>query len=215
VQRHQNASSANSVQVGSANGSATRLSSGWHSLTHGYRAGGWSGATNDAIKKYSFGTSANESDIADLSLARHRGSQCSSATHGYMAGGHNNGTRYNTIDKHAFATSNNSTDVGDLEEADYTSIGTYDLVGGNGYSSGNQNNARKIQRYSFTTDGNSTEVAQFTIDVHSQSCGASGKAHGYAASGSGIGKHTYSSAVSTSGVGNLTTNRDSVAGTQG
>ena len=90
VQRHQNASSANSVQVGSANGSATRLSAGWHSLTHGYRAGGWSGSTNNAIKKYSFGTSANESDIADLTVARHRTGQCSSATHGYATGGHNN-----------------------------------------------------------------------------------------------------------------------------
>jgi len=90
VQRHQNASSVNSTQVGNADGSATRLPSGWHSLTHGYRAGGYSGSagSNNAIKKYSFGTSADESDIANLSQSRHRGSQSSSATHGYMCGGH-------------------------------------------------------------------------------------------------------------------------------
>lgn len=124
-------------------------------------------------------------------------------------------TDYNTIDKHAFATSNNSTDVGDLEETDYSSIGTYDLTGGYGYTSAGEDNRRKIQRFSFTTDGNSTEVGQFTKDMHDQSCGASGKAHGYAASSAGIDKHTYSSSVSTSGVGNLTTNRSNVAGTQG
>jgi len=215
VQRHQNASSANSVQVGNAHGSGTRLSSGWHSLTHGYRAGGWSGSTNNFIKKYPFSTSANESDIADLSLARHRASQLSSATYGYMCGGHNNGTKYDRIDKHAFATSLDSVDVGNLEEVDYGSIGTYDLVGGNGYTSAGEQNDKKMQIVSFTTDQNATEVAQFSIAMKDQSCGASGLEHGYAASGYGIEKHTFDTTVLITGVGNLTTNRTNCAGTQG
>jgi len=127
-------------------------------------------------------------------------------------------TNFNRIDKHAFATSIDSVDVGDLEEADYTSVGTYDLVGGNGYSTGTDAVAsrKKIQRYSFTTDGNATEVAEFTANMHDQSFGCSGLEHGYAAGGSGIEKHTFDTSVLTKGVGNLSTNRvGGGSGTQG
>jgi hypothetical protein len=135
------------------------------SSTHGYAAGGGS----NTIDKWSMITDANATDVGDL-LSPTIGSAigCSSTTYGYMAGG--NPTN-NIIQKYPFATDGNAVDVGDLTRTGWT-----DGAGGNqssdyGYVVGGSVQPRgspgqaweDINKYSFATDGNATDIGNLTI----------------------------------------------------
>ena len=109
----------NATDVGDMN-SPSYGGSGASSLTHGYTMGGYSNAYLDKIEKYAFASSANATDIGNLSTAAanetHSGN--SSTTHGYAAGGIQTGTPLATyisrIDKFPFATDTNATAIADL-----------------------------------------------------------------------------------------------------
>ena len=60
--------------------------------------------TYNIIDKFAFGASSNATDVGDLTIARHRGGGCTSSTHGYHIGGHNNGTSYDRIDKYQYSS---------------------------------------------------------------------------------------------------------------
>jgi hypothetical protein len=97
---------------------------GESSNTHGYISGGvtvssFNNATAD-VEKFSFSSDAGSVDVANLTLARIKGSSSSSTTHGYHCGGHTgtggSGT-LNNLDKFTFASDANATDVGDMTAA--------------------------------------------------------------------------------------------------
>jgi hypothetical protein len=85
------------------------------------------GGVKNTIQKFAFASSANSTDVADLSQGRYGVAGTTSTTHGYTAGGnYSTGTAYTvTIDKFNISTDANSTDVGDAITAWTYSIGTH------------------------------------------------------------------------------------------
>ena len=97
----------------------------------------------------------------------------SSETYGYVMGGYQGGY-LNEIDKWPFASDANATDVGNL-------LAVQGELGGNnssssltfGYTAGGTYNGpttNTIQKHSFTTDGNSTDVADL-LAINGNACG--------------------------------------------
>ena len=115
------------------------------------------------IQKHAHASDGNSTDQGDLTAARKGGHGHSSATHGYMSGGYNE----NIIDKWLFATGANATDVGNLlgnhGSGSGTSSSTHGYVGGIGYINTTQSFSEVIQKFSFTSDGNSTDVANLYL----------------------------------------------------
>jgi len=141
-------------------------------INHGYTSGGANFAiTNfDIIDRFPFAVDANATDVGDLTVGRYRASGHSSLTHGYTAGGDQNpGSDQNVIDKFSFSSSANATDVGDLLSVLTNHTGHQS--GSSGYvSAGNDGTAspflvgikKDIQKFPFTSDGNSTRVGDLT-----------------------------------------------------
>ena len=86
---------------------------GTSSSTHGYLAGGHTGATSNVIDKFAFATDSDSTDVGNTTLSIHSRGGSSSTTYGYSLGGTGN---LNVIEKHSFTTDGNATDVGDLSE---------------------------------------------------------------------------------------------------
>ena len=139
----------------------------WHypGETYGYAMGGNPGV--NLIQRFSLTSDGNAADSnRDLTVARNQSSATRSATHGYCMGGAGG----NVIDKFQFATASaNSTDVGDMTylswgqgaagssaTAGYV-LAMYHTV--SGYPG-------TINKVSFTTDGNATDVADLATDTY-------------------------------------------------
>ena len=179
IQKFLFAATANSTDVGNLTASI-QTSQGCSSATHGYQCGGSAGLN---INKYSFTTDGNASDVGDITAsnsgaAARRATGSSSFSHGYYAAGSYNS---NQIEKFAFATDGNGADVGDLlnyiTATSSTSSNTHGYVHG-GY--GNLNGSAPhsyldtIQKYSFATDANATDVGNLTARSaaeYSEGCG--------------------------------------------
>jgi hypothetical protein len=146
--------------------------SGQSSTENGYISGGQdqtpegSGYSN-VIQKFPFSADANSTDVGDLTVTKIQSSGQSSSTHGYTSGGPNS----NIIEKFSFSTDANATDVGDLTQARYRSAGQSSTE--NGYASGGYNSGNPappppiqtfdtIDKFSFTSDGNATDVGNLT-----------------------------------------------------
>lgn len=111
------------------------------------------------------------------------------SAYGYAAGGNASPstTRTNVIEKYSFSVDANATDVGDL--AYYMSVGAGASSTTDGYTvagSGNTTNPspagisyQHIQKYSFTTDGNATDIADTASLNSDQVKGAESTEHGY------------------------------------
>jgi hypothetical protein len=134
--------------------------------THGYVQGGINSNGSvmyDIIDRWSYAAGGNSSDVGNLTAGRYaESSGGSSATHGYTAGAYTPAYPWNIIDKYAFAASSNATDVGDLTanvQGNAVSSAT-----NYGYSCGGQPPAtiNRIEQFSFTTDGNSTDWADLS-----------------------------------------------------
>ena len=154
------------------------------SSTHGYSAGGES----NVIEKWSMINDENSTDVGDLvsnTLGATEG--CWSTTYGYVAGGNPSN---NIIQKYPFATDTNATDIGDLTRSGWT-----DGAGGNqssdyGYVVGGSIQPRgspgqaweDINKWSFATDGNATDIGN--LSVGSWSVGStSSSTYGYTMGG--------------------------------
>ena len=101
---------------------------------HGYSAGGLKHAPantiSDIIDRFAFASSANATDVGNLSKCRRYQGSSSSATHGYSMGGEadashttNAASRTNKVDKFQFAATANATDVGDLTVGRWVTAG--------------------------------------------------------------------------------------------
>ena len=142
------------------------------STDHGYIAGGTgagSPAQTDTIQRFTFATDTDATDVGNLNTATWAGSSSSSLTHGYIAGGYGHGTlTSNRIEKYSFAASGNATQIGTLtggrgnETLGGTSSTTHGYAAG-GITSLPSNVSNVIDKYSFTTDGNASDVGDLTV----------------------------------------------------
>jgi hypothetical protein len=201
--------------------------------TFGYDAGGRTTSTvkSDVIQKYSFSTNGNATDVSDLTVARDKVTSSASATHGYYTGGSNFGsTIRNIMDKQQFSTSSNATDVGDLLGTTAEGAGlaapsnsqTYGYIAGGAHATTDAG-INTIQKYSFATDGNSTDVADSTTahfqgSGHSDWTGGYGyKAGGYSTAHGGrlniIERYPFASDTNATDVGDLFTFTSDISGT--
>jgi hypothetical protein len=160
---------------------------GFPGETYGYATGSYNHA---AAQKFPFATQTNSTSVGNLTIARGDGAGCSSDTYGYCAGGYQPSTagKSNIIDKMAFATDADFTDVGDITQAKNMITGGCSSAS-HGYvlhGSGGSGWTTDLEKFSFTSDGGSTIVGNFSTD---QSSGASvtSETQGYVAGGTGTG----------------------------
>ena len=141
---------------------------GQSSDTNGYASGGH--PDTNIIQKFPFSTDTNASDVGDLTVTRAglAGGQSSDVS-GYTAGG-DNPNPVNTIDKFPFSTDANATDVGDLTFATRRASGqsstTYGYLAGHGPSPSPYEPHQTIQKFSFSSDGNATDVGDLVQPSH-------------------------------------------------
>jgi hypothetical protein len=189
-----------------------------------------------AIQKISTVTDGNAVASAG-SLHTGVGSSASacSATHGYSAGGQAAGpggqsTNMNTIQKFSFLSDVNATDVGDLTRTTYhaeagASSCTHGYVMGSGAGGSQTAASDTIDKYSFVTDSNATDVGNLSV-VKGWAAGQSSKTHGYHSGGgypttaapnvmsSMIEKFPFASDTNTTDAGDLTLTRFGCTGTE-
>lgn len=205
-----------------------RSGGGTQSTTYGYATGN-SAATN-VIQKHQFSNDGNATDVGDLLTTQNRNTGTSASDdYGYIAGGYNptqpDGDFSNQIQKWPFAADGNATDVGDLSVNSMKAYNTGTSGDTHGYSHGGQGgvpisfaHSLTIEKYSYSADGNSTDVGDLTIES-TQGAGSSSTTHGYGHGGTPpttnvIQKYSFSSDGNATDVGDMLTAKFSVAGSQ-
>ncbi len=228
IERHSYASDTNSVDVGDLTNVKQGIASSWKSMTHGYAAGGYAHYNNpggppdanyNVIEKFSFASSSNGVDTADLTATWSHGGGCSSALNCYIAGGNTPvGTRTDTINKFVKSTEVNATDIGDLvipTGPPFASSSTdYGYLAGGTDSTGPVPDAAHnvIQRFSFASG---TQNAEDVGDLNTATwAGAAGSSltHGYIACGynhsngssNRIEKYSFASSANATQIGTMT-----------
>ena len=192
--------------------------------TYGYVHGGW---PTNVIQKSQFSSDGNSTDVGDLSGNRGDATGNNSETHGYANGGYvGSATPTDIVDKYALSSSANASDIGNLFQArTQTGSGT-DQGGGYGYivGGGTANGGRydTIDRNSFSSDGNSTDVGNI-LTVNYQKGGSSSETHGYTTGGNlgppswayvnTIQKYAFGSSSNSTDVGDISGIYSSMSGT--
>jgi hypothetical protein len=202
-------------------------STGQSSSYHGYRSGGNPGPTN-VIDRFPFAIDGNATDVGDLTVGRYGPAGQSSTVSGYTSGGLVPPLQLNTlntIDKFPFASNANATDVGDLtvgrgilgagqssSVSGYTSSGySFSPVGG-----GFKND---IDKFSFASDANATDVGDATVSRY-QISAQSSTVSGYSSGGFGpsnsnvIDRFPFATDGNATDVGDLTVGRYAAGGQQ-
>tara|TARA_B100000424_G_scaffold271351_1_gene273717 strand:- start:1373 stop:2470 length:1098 start_codon:yes stop_codon:yes gene_type:complete len=200
---------------------------GQSSGSNGYVTGG--SPYTDVIDKFPVSSDANATDIGNLTAPRAAVSGQSSTTHGYTSGSLAFPTfSGNIIDKFPFAVNGNATDVGDLVKPTmYGSASTGQSSTSHGYHSGGISTPPyiaedTIQKFTFASDNDATDVGNLTIARQSVS-GQSSTTHGYATGGynnppqvfyNTIEKFTFTSDNDATDVGDMTVEGFHTAGQQ-
>ena len=135
--------------------------------SYGYCA---SGSATNVIQRFAMSSSGNSVDWADLTTSYYGPASSSTATHGYRSGNSYSAPHTKTIEKYPFATQTNATDIGDLIQPYHQASGVSSTT--HGYSAGGYWNGSSpagagvtnIDKYSFTTDGNSADVGDLTAN---------------------------------------------------
>jgi len=187
---------------------------------YGYAAGPYNspaGSQNRIEKAVNFSSDGNGTDWADLTVGRYDCAGTSSATYGYCCGGqptHSGMARLNVIDKWPFASQTNASDVGDLSlvrslfEGHMSTTHGY-TCGGTGGPAHSPYARNEIDKFSFSSDGNSSDIGNLTAARESGG-GSSSSTHGYYAGGrdNAVPEHNWSIRIdkfSFSSDGNATT----------
>ena len=219
------ASDADSTDVGNL-GAGRCCTCGVSSKDYGFAAAGKeSGDTRvNKIEKYAFASDGNASDVGDVTVTRESPAGCSSATHGYAAGGYNGGES-NVIDKWSTVSDANATDVGDLALNVANASGSSSTT--HGYTAGgndaDDNYIDFIQKFSFSSDGNASDIANLTRGKGTPTGGVSSTTHGYCHGGKvnpsaqsvlDIDKYAFASDGNATDVGDLEYDRYNSAGAQ-
>ena len=223
---------ANSTDVGNLTVARTSVA-GQCSATHGYTSGGTVGGTpasgnRNIIDKFTFASDANATDVGDSTIARTHSSSQTSTTHGYISGGHiAPDSPTNNIDKFPFASDSNATDVGDLTISRYSPSGQSSsthgyATGGLGGISSTNDLSNRIDKFTFASDANATNVGNLVFARYRLGGGGqSSSTHGYTSGGTvgsthrnEIEKHSFASDANATDVADLTSVRSMTAGTQ-
>ena len=203
---------------------------GSSSATHGYRHGGQNipgggGQTwENRIDKFPFASSANATDVGDLTVGRlPYKSTCNSTTHGYTMGGWASPYAGGVIDKFSYATDGNATDVGDLTVARGIPGGQSSTTHGycaGGIIGGPPFDSNYIDKFTFASDANATDVGDLTGNRRYPT-GQSSTTYGYTSGGflypnsiNVIDKFSFATDGNATDVGDLTTARQILAGQQ-
>ena len=142
----------------------------------GYTSGGrfspvGQGEASDVIDKFPFASDANATDVGDMTTSRSFSAGQSSSTHGYVSAGAPGPGAGGIIDKFPFATDSNATNIGYLTSGGGAYGTGFPGVAGqssetHGYSSGGnifvESLRNIIDRFSFASDGNATDVGDLT-----------------------------------------------------
>jgi len=112
----------------------------------------------DRIDKFALTSSANATDVGNVTVSRRNIAGGFSAAYGYGAGGD---ASPGTIEKWSHTTDGNATNVGDLL-AGPTGVNVGCSSTTHGYVAGGDPTNNVIQKYSFTTDGNAADVGDLT-----------------------------------------------------
>jgi hypothetical protein len=189
----------------------------------GYVAGGQpviGQPITNAIQKFAFASNTTGTNLGDLTRTNYLSDGTSSRTHGYSPGGHS----VSTIDKFQFATSNNATNHGNIIAVRHSQTSCNNRT--DGFIMGGQSFLDTIEKYSFAS--NTTAAAHGTLsEASNDKIGTSSTTHGYAAGGysyllssdlalrfrTTIDKFAFASNVSSTGHGNLVTQRVHGSGT--
>ena len=199
--------------------------SGATSQTHGYAMGG---AANynlvvNVIDRFPFAVEANSTDVGDLQAAANFILGNNSSENGYAAGGQNYpGSPTDMIQKFPFASATtNATDTGGnlLTSRPFNDHGQQSET--HGYVAGGNPITNVIEKFTFATDGDATDVGDLTITTR-WGASASSTTHGYSLGGytpspgyhNVIQKFSTSSDQNATDVGDLTVNRDLGVGAQ-
>ena len=179
-----------------------------HTSTHGYVIGGLeqpAGSDTNVIQRYSFVSTADSTDVGDATAANNHISGCSSTTHGYYYNG-----EAGNIGKFAFGSSVTSSSVGNMLATVRAHAGSSSTTYGYRHSSGSTN-IRVIEKVSFSSDGNSTNVGNVTARPSNTESpgGSSSTTYGYSAGGGYppsniIDKYSFASDGDATDVGDLT-----------
>jgi hypothetical protein len=191
--------------------------------TDGYRTGGAPGPTIaiNVEESFPFSSDTNASDVGDLTQARGDHSCTNSSTSVYSAGGKvgyaGTAPATNVIDKFPISSGGNATDVGDTSISGRATAGQQSTS--NGYATGGYVGPSpaamqdRIDKYSFSSDGNATDIGNLTVG-RTRHAGQSSETHGYTAGGGTfppfivrdeIDKFPFSTDTNATDVGNLNT----------
>ena len=157
----------------------------------GFTAGGQP-ASGNVIEKFTFGSANNAVDHGDLSTsARTKNSGCSSATHGYSAGGSVAATD-EIIDKFAFSSNVSGTDHGDLMTTSSYRSNNGACSNTHGFLIGGVEGAGSttIEKFPFASATGSVDSGQDLTISNSQMTCASSTTHGYSVGGYAAGTYT-------------------------
>ena len=197
------------------------------SSTHGYTSGGQpSGITIalNTVDKFPFSTDGNAADVGDLALTSHSGGGSVSTSSGYHTGGITYPgptiTTINNIQKYTFASDATVSDAADLNTSVYKhssqSSPTHGYTAGGDGPSPPGTDTDVIQKFTFASDANATDVGNLTSVRDFLFGGNSSLTHGYVAGGTPniniIEKFSFSVDGNASDVGDLTQGRSSVTG---
>jgi len=192
---------------------------------YGYTMGGYislnTGYTDYShIEKWSYTSDGNSANCGNLLEGLGAGACHSSATHGYFSGGYKQ-AYIDTIQKFQFSADGNTADTGaNLTSSKAWHVGNHSST--HGYCmSGGQMNGQVIEKFSTTSDDNSTNVGNVSsIRYHSGGPGCSSYTHAYCIGGvnsswspfNSIEKVAFASDGHSTDVGDLTVGKDGSVG---
>ena len=161
---------------------------------YGYASGG--GSQVNVIERVSFSSDGNATDVGDLMNTPVGPAGSSSETHTYISGGHNGSGNILDIQKFSFASGTDSASIGNLSMArngtpgyssadnGYVGHGSNEMSGWTPYSA--------IDKFSFSSDGNSTDIGDCTMQRGASGC--SSVDYGYTAGGY-VSRYVYANVI--------------------
>ena len=159
---------------------ARRYPGGTSSSTHGYTAGGYVSAATDIIDKFSFADESSTSDVGNLISTRNSSITTISETHGYQASW-DSGT---AICKWSYASDGNAVAYsGVTSSASNGCLGCGTYSSTHGYVTVGTNSRRDVEKFSYASEGNATNVGDLTVARGEGWGQATSSTYGYQAGG--------------------------------
>lgn len=164
---------------------------------YGYSTAGGAGLPElNTVDKFPFSSDGNATDVGDYIDNAKTGAGSSSSTAGYVSGGQNSSNVYlKSINKRSFSSDGSESNIGDLDLSgtDGVSRNMGNSSSTDGYHSGGlapvANNRKAINKFSFSSDGNGTNIGDLTTTNASyvgkgEGAGISSPTDGYVVGGS-------------------------------